>query len=106
VQILAAKLSQGELASVVAAKETEAMLEWLFAANYRYVVAIRERTRTFDLSKAQSIRTAQAQELQIYRELNEEGTETRLYCYSARQQAISGTAYITSGADLKEKQNL
>jgi transposase len=66
---------------------TKANLEWLVAANYRYVVVSRERTRTFDLSKAQSIRTAQAQELQIYRELNEEGTEARLYCYSAKRAA-------------------
>jgi transposase len=66
---------------------TKATLEWLVAANYRYVVVSRERTRTFDLSKAQSIRTAQAQELQIYRELNEEGTEARLYCYSAQRAA-------------------
>lgn len=66
---------------------TKATLEWLVAANYRYLVVSRERARTFDMSKAQTIRTAQEQDLQIYRELNEEGTEALLYCYSSSRAA-------------------
>lgn len=66
---------------------TQATLDWLVAENYRYLVVSRERTRTFDASKAQTIHTAREQELQIYRELNEDETEARLYCYSAKRAA-------------------
>lgn len=71
---------------------TQATLDWLIAEGYQYVVVSRERARTFDMSKAQTIRTALKQDLQIYRELNEDGTEARLYCHSsgraAKEQAI------------------
>jgi len=66
---------------------TKATIEWLVASGYRYVVVSRERARTFDMSKAQTIRTAQGQDLQIYRELVKDGTEARLYCYSSKRDA-------------------
>jgi len=66
---------------------TKSVLEWLVSANYHYVVISREHTRIFDINKARTIQTAKKQELHIYRELNEEMTEARLYCYSERRAA-------------------
>jgi transposase len=66
---------------------TKSILEWLVSANYHYVVVSREHARTFEIRKAQTIQTAQNQELYIYRELNEEKTEARLYCYSPKREA-------------------
>lgn len=66
---------------------TKNILEWLVCANYQYVVVSREQARTFEINKAQTIQTAQKQELHIYRELNEEKTEARLYCYSPKREA-------------------
>jgi transposase len=66
---------------------TKSVLEWLISANYHYVVVSRERARTFEISKAQTIKTAQKQELHIYREFNEEKAEVRLYCYSPKREA-------------------
>jgi transposase len=72
---------------------TKSVLEWLVCANYQYVVVSRERARTFEKNKAQTIQTAKDQELHIYREVNEEKTEARLYCYSpgraAKEEAIT-----------------
>lgn len=66
---------------------TKATIDWLVAANYRYIVVSRERSRTFDMDKAQTIRTAMNQDLHIYRELHDEGAEARLYCYSPKRAA-------------------
>lgn len=66
---------------------TKSVLAWLVSANYHYVVVSRERVRTFDMSKAQTIRTAQGQELQMYREVNAQESEARLYCYSVQRSA-------------------
>ncbi|MDL2321276.1 transposase [Desulfosarcina sp. OttesenSCG-928-B08] len=66
---------------------TEATLEWLVQESCHYLVVSRERARTFDMSKAQTIRTAQKQELQVYRELTEDQKEARLYCYSSSRAA-------------------
>ena len=66
---------------------TEAVLAWLVSNNYRYVVVSRERARIFDMSKAQTIRSAQGQDLHIYREVNAQETEARLYCYSPQRAA-------------------
>ena len=72
---------------------TKSVLDWLVSANYLYVVVSRERARIFERDKALTIRTAQEQELHIYRELNEEKTEACLYCYSpgraAKEEAIT-----------------
>lgn len=66
---------------------SQAAIDWLVSANYRYVVVSRERNRIFDPDKAQTIVTAQQQDLQIYRELDGNGTEARLYCYSPGRAA-------------------
>jgi transposase len=65
---------------------TKANLEWLIANNYRYLVVSRERFREFDFSKAQTIQTARSGEVQIYKEINEDGGEARLYCYSPKRK--------------------
>jgi hypothetical protein len=67
---------------------TKKVLEWLACENYNYVVVSREHTRTFEIHKAQTIQTAQKQELHIYRELNDEKTEARLYCYSISKSSM------------------
>ena len=66
---------------------TKSVLEWLVCAKYHYVVVSREHARTFEMHKAQTIQTAQKQELSIYRELNTKKTEARLYCYSPKREA-------------------
>ena len=66
---------------------SQATIDWLVSANYRYVVVSRERNRIFDPDKAQTIVTAQQQDVQIYRELDDNGTEARLYCYSPGRAA-------------------
>jgi transposase len=65
---------------------TKANLEWLTANKYKYLVVSRERLREFDFSKAQTIQTARSDDIQIYKEINEEGTEARLYCYSPKRE--------------------
>jgi transposase len=66
---------------------TQATLDWLVNAGYRYLVVSREQARQFDFTKAQTIETAQSQSIQIYKELTAEGKEARLYCYSERRAA-------------------
>ena len=73
----------------IASKEN---LQWLVSHKYRYVVVSKENARVFDINKAQTILTAQKQELFIHRELNKEKNEAMLYCYSPqraeKEQAI------------------
>lgn len=64
---------------------SQATLDWLVAANYRYLVVSRERIRCFDKDKATTINTASNDELQIYREVNHDETEAKLYCYSPKR---------------------
>jgi transposase len=66
---------------------TQEVLDWLINAGYRYLVVSREQARQFDFEKAQTIKTAQAQSIQVYRETNADGTEARLYCYSEKRAA-------------------
>jgi hypothetical protein len=50
------------------------------------LVVSRERLRNFDFTKAQSIQTASSGEIQIYKDINEDNTEARLYCYSPKRE--------------------
>jgi transposase len=72
---------------------TQATLDWLVNAGYRYLVVSREPARQFDFAKGQTVKTAQAQSIQVYKEIMPEGKEARLYCYSqkraAKEQAVS-----------------
>jgi transposase len=62
-------------------------IKWLNDEGYRYLVVSREQSRKFDFSRAQTIKTAADQGIQIYRELNEDGSEARLYCYSPKRES-------------------
>jgi transposase len=66
---------------------TEDNLKYLSENGYRYVVVSRERSRQFDFSRSQALKTAAGQEIEIYREVNDAGSEARLYCYSAKRSA-------------------
>lgn len=66
---------------------TEDNLKYLSDNGFLYVVVSRERNRQFDFSRAQTLKTASEQEIEIYREVNDEGSEARLYCYSSRRSA-------------------
>jgi transposase len=79
--------SPGSLVVMDCGIATKATLDWLVAEGYQYLVVSREHARVFDMSKAQTIRTAQEQDLHIYRELNADGMEARLYCYSSHRAA-------------------
>jgi hypothetical protein len=59
---------------------------WLVEHQYRYLVVSRERNRQFDEDRAVTVTTASEQSIRIQRELNEDGSEVRLYCHSAKRQ--------------------
>lgn len=65
---------------------TAANIAWLVEHQYRYLVVIRERNRQFDGDHAVTVTTASEQSILIQRELNEDGSEVRLYCHSAKRQ--------------------
>lgn len=73
---------------------TEENIEWLVSHNFRYLVVSREKIRDFDESQAVSIQSATGINIQIQRQVNEEGTEARLYCYS-EQRARKDEAITT-----------
>ena len=65
---------------------TEANIAWLVEHQYRYLVVSRERNRQFDEDHSVTVTTASEQSIHIQRELNEDGSEVRLYCHSAKRQ--------------------
>lgn len=69
---------------------TEANIQWLCEAGYRYLVVSRGRHRQIDRAAAPPIETATGQAVQLQRVETEAG-EVRLYCYSeARAQKERG----------------
>lgn len=66
---------------------TEDNLKYLSGNGFRYVMVSRERSRQFDFSRSQAMKTSADQEIEIYREVNDQGSEARLYCYSSRRSA-------------------
>ena len=84
---------EGALVVMDRGTATQEVLDWLVSCNYHYVVVSREKVRTFDMDKAQTILTAQGHELKIYSEPIKAKSETRLYCYSpgryAKEHAIT-----------------
>jgi hypothetical protein len=87
-QIMLEKLGASPQAMVVMDRgiATKANVEWLIENHYRYIVVSRERLREFDFAKAQNIETARSGAIQVYKEINEENTEARLYCYSPKRK--------------------
>ena len=65
---------------------TEKNLKWLREQGYRYLVVSRERTRQFDETAAESLQTANRQQIQVQQVISEDGTEMRLYCYSPARE--------------------
>ncbi len=66
---------------------TEANLQWLREAGYRYLVVSHERTRRFDSEQALCIETASQQKVHLQKVTAEDGQEVRLYCYSEARAA-------------------
>jgi len=64
---------------------TEANITWLLEHNFRYLVVSREKTRVFEEEKAVAIESATGITIKIHRQVNPEGTEARLYCYSEQR---------------------
>jgi len=65
---------------------TEANIAWLIEHHYRYLVVSRERHRHFDEDQSVTVTTASEQSIRIQREVNEDGSEVRLYCHSAQRE--------------------
>ncbi len=61
---------------------TEADVAWLRDNGYRYLVVSRERTRRFDPDLAVALKARSRQSVHIQKVDDDDGTETRLYCYS------------------------
>jgi transposase len=59
--------------------------------NYTYLVVNREQKRIFDTNKAITIETKSNSIVQIYKEISDDKTEARLYCYSERRQFKEST---------------
>ena len=61
---------------------TEDNVAWLRENGYRYLVVSRERTRRFDPDLATALETRSRQTVHVQKVEDDEGGETRLYCYS------------------------
>ena len=72
---------------------TEDNVAWLRDHGYRYLVVSRERTRRFDPDLAVALETRTRQTVHVHKVVDDEGAETRLYCYSeARAKKERGIA--------------
>jgi len=65
---------------------TEDRIQWLREEGYRYLVASRQGRRQFDAEAAVTVETASKTELQLHKQVSDDGQEVRLYCRS-RQRA-------------------
>jgi transposase len=66
---------------------TAANVDWLNEKKYKYLVVNREQHRTFDFKKAETITVAGGYDINIYKEVTDDGSEARLYCHSPKRQA-------------------
>ena len=64
---------------------TEDRIRWLREEGYRYLVASRQRGRQFDAEAALTVETASKTELQLHKEVSDDGEEVRLYCCSPQR---------------------
>ena len=75
---------------------------WLRDHGYRYLVVSRERTRRFDPDLAIALQTRSRQTVHVHRVDDDEGDETRLYCYSeARAEEGAGDRQAFLGMRLE-----
>lgn len=88
----------GALVIMDAGIATQANLDWLVAAGYRYLVVNRGGSRQFDEAQAVSLDTAGGQLLRIQKVLSEDQQEVRLYCHSAAREGKE-TAMATRFAE-------
>lgn len=72
----------GALVILDAGIATEATLTWLREQGYRYLAVRRGGKRQFDTQAATTIETASGTPLQLWREMDEQQQEIRLYCQS------------------------
>jgi transposase len=66
---------------------TKDNIAWLAEQGYRYLVVSRERSREFDLSKAETILNASKAEIHVQRHFDPTTGDVYLRCQSARRQA-------------------
>ena len=66
---------------------TAGAIGWLRDNGYRYLVVSRERHRRFDPDTAVQIQTRSEKTLRLYKEVNSEGDEVRLHCFSEQRAA-------------------
>ena len=64
---------------------TEDRIRWLREEGYRYLVASRQRGRQFNAEAAVTMETASKTELQLHKEVSDDGEEVRLYCCSPQR---------------------
>jgi transposase len=60
-------------------------VEWMVNHDFRYLVVNRERARIFDMKQASPLTTSSGDTLNIYSQLNDKGTEKRVFCYSPKR---------------------
>jgi transposase len=83
-EAMLAKLQATKAGQVVMDKgvATADNVKWLNDNDYTYLVVNREQKRIFDFEKGTPIQTKSNSEVLIYKEITEDGLESRLYCYS------------------------
>ena len=64
---------------------TEDRIQWLREEGYRYLVASRQGRRQFDAEAAVTMETASKTELQLHKQVSDDGQEVRLYCCSPQR---------------------
>ncbi|MDR3157658.1 MAG: IS1634 family transposase [Zoogloeaceae bacterium] len=107
-ETMLAKLKATKVGQVVMDKgiATAENIKWLNEHNYSYVVVSREQKRVFDFSKAKPIQTKSKAEVLIYKEITEDQSESRLYCYSEnrslKESAIWGKKASQFETELKK----
>ena len=76
---------QGALMVMDRGVATEDRIQWLREEGYRYLVASRQGQRQFDAEAALTVETASNTELQLHKEVSDDGQEVRLYCRSQQR---------------------
>ena len=64
---------------------TEDRIRWLREEGYRYLVASRQGRRQFDAEAAVTVETASKTELQLHKQISDDGQDVRLYCCSPQR---------------------
>jgi transposase len=69
-------------------------IQWLKDNKYSYLVVNREQKRVFDFSKAIDIKSKTNNTIKVYKELTEDQTEARLYCYSENRELKESSIWL------------